>query len=298
MRIDTWTRIKPSSLVVLISILISSAALCDPVRGDGRLSLYYDARKDSLNITFRDTRGKVIPAAEEKIGWFLRSPDGEVRAIDIRVIDLMDAIQDHFQEPVVEIISGYRSPAYNRGLKETGHAVANESLHLQGMAIDIHLDSVTEEAVRDYAQSLKQGGVGWYPQNDFVHVDVGPVRTWGHAETRRKWVGLQGSTNHLIIRSDVNRYFYHEPLRITIRPGPTTGDFTLDLSKMERSDPTHGKWVLGRFDRGTWKTAYTGTKIGTDATVQIPASTLDLLARGRYRFCLGDSFSNEFYLKN
>jgi uncharacterized protein YcbK (DUF882 family) len=29
------------------------------------------------------------------------------------------------------------------------------------------------------ALAMQRGGVGYYPESDFVHVDVGPVRTWG-----------------------------------------------------------------------------------------------------------------------
>ena len=31
------------------------------------------------------------------------------------------------------------------------------------------------------ALSLRAGGVGFYPNSGFVHVDVGPVRQWAEA---------------------------------------------------------------------------------------------------------------------
>ena len=33
-------------------------------------------------------------------------------------------------------------------------------------------------ALHQAALSLQAGGVGFYPKPGFVHVDVGPVRTW------------------------------------------------------------------------------------------------------------------------
>jgi uncharacterized protein YcbK (DUF882 family) len=32
--------------------------------------------------------------------------------------------------------------------------------------------------LRDAALSLKGGGVGYYPREQFVHIDVGRVRRW------------------------------------------------------------------------------------------------------------------------
>jgi uncharacterized protein YcbK (DUF882 family) len=33
-------------------------------------------------------------------------------------------------------------------------------------------------ALRDSAIELKAGGVGYYPAQDFIHLDTGPVRHW------------------------------------------------------------------------------------------------------------------------
>jgi len=46
------------------------------------------------------------------------------------------------------------------------------------MAIDVRVPGCSLVALRDAARSLARGGVGYYPQSNFVHVDVGRVRAW------------------------------------------------------------------------------------------------------------------------
>ena len=52
------------------------------------------------------------------------------------------------------------------------------SLHMQAMAIDIRMPAVATSQLRAAALALRRGGVGYYPQSDFVHVDIGRVRYW------------------------------------------------------------------------------------------------------------------------
>jgi uncharacterized protein YcbK (DUF882 family) len=77
-----------------------------------------------------------------------------------------------------EVISGYRSPATNALLQRRSGGVAAHSLHLEGRAIDVRLADVTLADLRDAATSLRAGGVGFYPQSQFVHLDTGHVRSW------------------------------------------------------------------------------------------------------------------------
>jgi uncharacterized protein YcbK (DUF882 family) len=56
--------------------------------------------------------------------------------------------------------------------------VGKNSLHVQGKAIDVRLADVASDRLRDVALGLRRGGVGYYEDNDFVHVDVGRVRRW------------------------------------------------------------------------------------------------------------------------
>ncbi len=63
-------------------------------------------------------------------------------------------------------------------LREKSAGVAASSLHMVGKAIDIRLADVPLAALRAAALGLKAGGVGFYPESDFVHVDTGRVRMW------------------------------------------------------------------------------------------------------------------------
>jgi uncharacterized protein YcbK (DUF882 family) len=102
-----------------------------------------------------------------------------VHPIDRRLLDVLGALHGRLEtrEPF-EVISGYRSPATNAMLVATTRGVAPGSLHVQGMAIDIRVPGRPLRAVRDAAKALAAGGVGYYPDSDFVHVDVGRVRYW------------------------------------------------------------------------------------------------------------------------
>ena len=75
------------------------------------------------------------------------------------------------------IVSGYRSPAYNAGIK----GAAKHSLHMHRMAVDISTSgySVSDKVrfIRT-ASKLGFGGIGVYMSQNFIHVDIGPVRSW------------------------------------------------------------------------------------------------------------------------
>ena len=77
------------------------------------------------------------------------------------------------------MISGYRSPGTNATLRSTREGgVAKHSLHMDGKAIDVRLPGVPLADLRDAARSLRGGGVGFYPREQFVHIDTGRVRHW------------------------------------------------------------------------------------------------------------------------
>jgi uncharacterized protein YcbK (DUF882 family) len=124
--------------------------------------------------------GSYIPDVLDAVNIQLRDyRTGEVRQIDPRLLDLLDAVNTLTgSRSKFEVISGYRSAATNAMLRERSEEVAKKSFHIQGMAIDVRLPDVDLSRLHAAAASLGLGGVGYYPESNFVHMDVGPVRTW------------------------------------------------------------------------------------------------------------------------
>lgn len=125
--------------------------------------------------------GGYVPDALETINHFLRDfRNGEVHVIEPKLLDLLTILNARLDTSApFEVISGYRSPATNAMLHAEHHGVAAKSLHMQGMAIDIRVPNRSLASLHNAALALHAGGVGYYPTSDFVHVDVGRVRTWG-----------------------------------------------------------------------------------------------------------------------
>jgi uncharacterized protein YcbK (DUF882 family) len=76
------------------------------------------------------------------------------------------------------IVSGFRSISTNNMLRAHSEGVARNSLHTHGMAIDVRMAGVAEERIWQTAKELGLGGAGLYRRSSFVHLDVGPVRSW------------------------------------------------------------------------------------------------------------------------
>ena len=116
----------------------------------------------------------------QKINKFLRDyRTGEVIKIDPKLIMLVYRISRRLKHSgYIEVISGYRSKKTNDKLRRMGRNVAKKSMHTQGKAIDVRFPGVSTKKLKKVAESYRAGGVGYYPQNGFVHVDTGPLRTW------------------------------------------------------------------------------------------------------------------------
>ncbi|HTI66074.1 MAG TPA: DUF882 domain-containing protein [Caulobacteraceae bacterium] len=135
---------------------------------------------EALNAVYWEN-GKYVPDAVDALNKVLRDfRTGDVHMIDPGLYDILDAVSAKVENrQPFQIISGYRSPKTNAMLKEKGGGgVATHSLHMDGKAMDIRLNGVALSNVHKAALSLKRGGVGFYPTSNFVHVDVGRVRTW------------------------------------------------------------------------------------------------------------------------
>jgi len=99
-------------------------------------------------------------------------------AMDTRLIGVLQRVAGKFAAKRIEVVSGYRSPKYNLMLRKKGHQVARHSQHMEGNAVDFRIRGIATKQVLHYVKSLRLGGVGYYPNSQFVHSDTGPIRYW------------------------------------------------------------------------------------------------------------------------
>lgn len=144
-----------------------------------QLSFFHTHTSEKLDVVYAES-GRYVPEALEAINRLLRDfRSGEVHPIDAALLDILHDVRSATGgRGRFEIISGFRSPVTNDMLRNRSTGVAQGSLHLSGQAIDVRLTGVPTRQLQRAALGLARGGVGYYPESDFVHLDTGRVRRW------------------------------------------------------------------------------------------------------------------------
>lgn len=227
------------SILLLILNIPAVMAGNEKLSHDGKLRFFHTHFRQFIEIEY-EVNKKLKPEALEKLNYFFRSRDsGEVKKVSLDLIYLMDHLQDHFQADTIELISGYRSPTFNRHLKSIGRNVSDKSNHMKAWACDIHFDEITEKSLWEYVKSLKLGGAGYYPDINMVHVDVGELKVWKEGYfTDRTDIGFFYEKPNIEIRSD--KLFYFDGQK-------------QELSIQENDYHIKSKLLLKKFYRGKWR---------------------------------------------
>lgn len=149
--------------------------------GDIRRIRMYSGRSGEHLDTIYWIEGEYIPEVMKEITHFARDiRTGTTKTFDPRTIDIAAAAHRLMDvtEPYV-LLSGYRSPQTNAMLRSHSSGVARNSLHMKAQAADLRLQSRSVSQIARAALACSAGGVGRYSRSNFVHMDCGPVRTWG-----------------------------------------------------------------------------------------------------------------------
>lgn len=168
-----------STVVTSIGVLAAPTALAAALPTKRALSLFNTHTKEQLTTAYYDA-GSYQKNALADVDHLLRDHrTGEVHRMDIALLDLLhDLFLETGSRGTFEVISGYRSPTTNRMLRTGSGGVAKNSLHMHGKAIDVRLSDIDTTQLRDIATAKRRGGVGYYRDSNFVHLDVGRFRTW------------------------------------------------------------------------------------------------------------------------
>ena len=164
----------------LIGDYLAATRTFTPDTGPRKVAFHNLHTDEKLEAVYFEN-GAYQPDALNAIGHVLRDyRTGDIHEMEPQLMDLLHSLS-HKVETVrpFQIISGYRSPRTNAMLHERSGGVAVNSFHMKGMAIDVRLDDIELPQLHRAALEMGRGGVGYYPESDFVHVDIGPVRRWG-----------------------------------------------------------------------------------------------------------------------
>lgn len=168
--VTTFACLFPNKAVAAASKIFSA---------ERALSFYNTHTGEDMKAVYW-SQGAYVQQALADINYILRDyRTGEVKEIDADLLDLLFTLRQKLESTApFDIISGYRSPETNSLMSIMSKGVVKNSMHIQGMAIDIRLPGYELKTLQRAAIDLRRGGVGYYPSSDFVHIDVGRIRYW------------------------------------------------------------------------------------------------------------------------
>jgi uncharacterized protein YcbK (DUF882 family) len=176
------------------------------VSGDGEIAMTHAHFSERLRVRYRDAGGQYDPAALARINRFFRSrDDGQVGEVSLRLVEMIDYVQDHYHPTGTTLLSGYRTPAFNQRLRDSGAKAADSSLHVEGLAADIHFAGVDLKRMWVDLREQKIAGVGYYKAQSFLHIDTGRPRFW-EPQTSRVGERIAAGNAKVFARTDFDRY--------------------------------------------------------------------------------------------
>lgn len=137
-------------------------------RRRGQVTVARFGRRHRTTLISKD--GRVRDKAAKRLDRFMRSwRTGEKHPIDRRLYRLLAQVSDHFGGRRIVVVSGYRPVRKNQFTKN--------SRHNHGKAIDFRIVGVPNKDVFNYCKGFANVGCGYYPNSNFIHMDVRTYKT-------------------------------------------------------------------------------------------------------------------------
>lgn len=207
--------------IALVTLVVAAACVAaEPSRfffsGDGVIRLAHGHFDERIEAPYRNRDGTYDPKAIARLQHFFRSRDnGESGDVSLRLIELIDYVEDRHRPSQVILLSGYRSPELNEELRANGARAAKSSLHNEGIAADLAFRGLDLRELWLRLREKKVGGVGYYRKEGFLHLDTGRPRFW-EPQTSRVEENLSHGNARLFARTDFDRYATLEGAVITL----------------------------------------------------------------------------------
>jgi uncharacterized protein YcbK (DUF882 family) len=255
--------------VLLALLLAAGAAWASPpvrffVMGSGRLALSNAHTGEHVDVRYRRPDGSYDADAITRIRRAFRSTgDKGEGKVSLRLVELVSHMQRSSGVKALTLMSGYRRPDYNEGLRAKGIRAAGGSLHTEGLAADVAFPHAKLRDLWMKLRALDCCGAGYYQKDGFLHIDVGRPRFWEPA-TSRVEENISAGNAKLFARTEFDRYAPGETILVTLH------SMTVPPVRIAREAR------LG--DHGTVRLA--GEFAERDGCLEIPASGTTLRAEG------------------
>lgn len=238
------TFINARSLAATALLLAAAAALAAPkdryfISGDGTVRLSNAKSGESARIRYRLPDGSYPARARAQIDHLFGVPAAGGDTISLRLVSLLDYVEDRYRRPL-KLISGYRSPEYNAGLRAKGRLAAKASLHMEGMAVDLELGGKTAAQAYEDIKALDCCGVGYY-HGASLHLDTGPARYWDET-TSKVHTNISEHNKRIMLSPEEDIYLPGETVRLLLA---RITDYPLGIA--HRVQVLRGEALLGSF---------------------------------------------------
>ncbi len=143
-----------------------AAGKAAPVDSSGRpmLVLHGMYIDETIAIPAASDRGGFAASDLDRAAHVLREPaTSNEHPVEPRTLDVIYAIQRHFDAQEIRVMSAYRTPIVGG---------SSQGLHGKGRAVDFVVPGASDLDVARFAREQGFCGVGVYPIGSFVHVDV------------------------------------------------------------------------------------------------------------------------------
>ncbi len=253
-------------LRALLAFSVTIAAVFPPASipasaasGDRTLYLYYTHTRETAKITFK-RNGRYDSKGLAQLNQFLRDwRRNEPTKMDPALFDLVwEVYQESGATKPINVVSAYRAPATNEMLRSKSSAVAKNSQHTHGQAMDFFIPGVSISKLRQIAMKKQVGGVGYYPTSGspFVHLDTGNVRAWPRmTKAQLEKIFPDGKTLHIPTNGvplSNSGYHFAKAQWIKCRTVPCNGRSGSSIRLASANDKDDGKpkqtllgWMFG-----------------------------------------------------
>ncbi|MBI1909688.1 MAG: DUF882 domain-containing protein [Deltaproteobacteria bacterium] len=182
------------------------------LEGDGTVSLQEWGSHRRLKVSYRNKEKDYSEEGRKAINQFFGADQYGDR-IALRLIALLDYLEDNYRIRPIQIRSGYRSPEENEQLRKAGKMAGKASLHKDGLAADLQLNYNLARKIWQELRDKDCCGLGFY-HTKTLHLDTGKPRFWDETSSKTGTT-IADHNKRIFLTTDFDRYPPGQPAEIS-----------------------------------------------------------------------------------